>query len=790
MPEEVIIAVGEYLGEQAATAEIGSFLIEYAGAISTISAIASVYTLRDQQRRAENRAKDAANASLRDRYAMVRGAIEQRQIVLGRARVSGPLMFVGSYGTKREHLIFAVALAGHEIDAVEAIYFDDEQVALDADPATASPGTTLNVIGINRREDFSISTASASFTLTSAPAAGTVSATAYYGTDVVPLTVGSISGSTVPVSGARSGQTGKLTVTYQPAPNPYAPSNPTAAADTFVGTGALQTVTLSHTPSAGTINVIDRQGTGDGTIDASIGFTTSGNTVTFTTLAAGDPVTVNYQYSNTKSNARIRCYRGTSTQTADAGLISAFPSMWTSAHKATGIAYLVIELDYDQNAFPGGIPNVSAKIRGDNQCLDPRTGLRSWTDNCALLTRRYAEHPLGAAMTAAQINDAMVIAASNVCDTVTPYVVGSNTYSRALYKGGSVFKADTRASDCLNELTQAMGGRWVFGDGVLRIKPGTYTSPVASLDESWLSSGNAVELQPHRNRPDVINTATATFADEEQDYQELRIPRIDATAYITEDGKALPSDMRLAGVQWTGQAQYIGSCAIRYARQGLTVKLTCNLKAYPLEVFDVVSVSIARYGWVSKAFEVLDSSWTLDGGIELTLKEIDPSIWQIDAGFPAQDPAPNTRLPNPFGVPKISGLSAASGTAQLLKQADGTIVSRILASWTLISEASVNAAGQIEVRYGKASVAPSGWTSIFVPGDATQAYLDNVLDGGLYLIMVRGLAPLATGDWSAPVLHQVIGKTALPVNVAGFAVTPLPAACSSRGPKTPRPTTR
>ena len=77
--------------------------------------------MREQQRKAQGAQKDAYNASLRDRYVMVRGATEPRQLVLGRQRVSGPISFIGAYGTYSEHLVFVVALAAHEIDAVEAI---------------------------------------------------------------------------------------------------------------------------------------------------------------------------------------------------------------------------------------------------------------------------------------------------------------------------------------------------------------------------------------------------------------------------------------------------------------------------------------------------------------------------------------------------------------------------------------------------------------------------------------------------------------------------------------------
>ena len=116
-------------------AAIGTEMVLTAGQIylasQAIVATAAVYTLRENQRRQQNAARDSYNASLRDRYVMTRGATEPRQVVLGRQRVSGPLAYIGSYGTNREHLVFALILAAHEVDAVEHIYFDDERVTLD-----------------------------------------------------------------------------------------------------------------------------------------------------------------------------------------------------------------------------------------------------------------------------------------------------------------------------------------------------------------------------------------------------------------------------------------------------------------------------------------------------------------------------------------------------------------------------------------------------------------------------------------------------------------------------------
>ena len=70
----------------------------------------------------------AAQSQLRAH--VIRSALANRQIVYGRVKVSGPLVFAASSADNNTlHLV--VAIAGHEIDAVEEVYLNDE-LATDA----------------------------------------------------------------------------------------------------------------------------------------------------------------------------------------------------------------------------------------------------------------------------------------------------------------------------------------------------------------------------------------------------------------------------------------------------------------------------------------------------------------------------------------------------------------------------------------------------------------------------------------------------------------------------------
>lgn len=754
MPEEVVLAIGETLLFDAATAEIGATIVTYAATISTVVSIAvaatSFYSSREAQRRAQNDAKNAYNASLRDRYIMARSPLAARQIVLGRARVSGPMFFVGSYGANREHLTFCVALAAHEIDAIEEIYFDDSPVVLDG---------SGNVLGVTLKETFSISTSGATFTINNAAKTGTVTAQAVYGTTIVSLGV-SVAGTSITVSGATSGVLGICEIRYLPDPSPYKP-DPTISASDFItlngaGTGS---VTLAHTPIAGTISVVDSVTDHQNWADLASYVSVVGNVLTVTTApSASVTLPVAYQYTDTSSRARVRKYLGAPGQAADAAMITNFPGVWTSAHTATGVAYLVVELDYDPTAFPAGIPNVSALLRGA-KVYDPRTGLTAWSENPALLMRHHAISPIGGRLSSSMVNDTSVIVAANVCDTSTNYVVNGQTYTRPLYKAGLTAGSTARPQDVMNDLAISMVGKWGFIDGVLRLKAGSYTAPVMTLDETWLHEGQQVHVQPKRARSDVFNVVTAQFADEQQDFQVVQMPRVAPAAYITEDGTELPLDVTMSAVQFTGQAQHVAGCMLRDSRASIVLNVLCNMKAYPLELFDVLNVTLSRFGWVNKTFEVQDINWTLNGGIQLSLKETDATVMAVDGAFSAFDAGKATFLPSPFKVADIAGLTITSGAGVMPANPDGTVSQRMLASWTATTDPGIlGSNGGIEIRYGLADQGEALWTSEIATGNQTQAYLKGVTFNQIYLVKARGFNAIANGKWSAPVRHKVTGN--------------------------------
>ena len=77
-----------------------------------------------------------SDSSLTNRSQMVRSPISARNMVYGRCRVSGTIVYLSTTGNKNEWLHIVVTLAGHEIEEIEEVYFNDELVPLTGNTPT------------------------------------------------------------------------------------------------------------------------------------------------------------------------------------------------------------------------------------------------------------------------------------------------------------------------------------------------------------------------------------------------------------------------------------------------------------------------------------------------------------------------------------------------------------------------------------------------------------------------------------------------------------------------------
>jgi len=362
------------------------------------------------------------------------------------------------------------------------------------------------------------------------------------------------------------------------------------------------------------------------------------------TVTANGTVTSPSKYNG---KIRIKLHLGASDQAADSFLVSE-SAHWTTQHRLRGIAYMYIRLQFDADAFPNGIPQITSTISG-KKVYDPRTSTTAWSDNPALCLRDYLTSSYGIAEDTTNIDDALVISAANVCDQ-TNTDAGTTRYTC-----NGAFTTASTPYDMINSLLTSMDGSMWYAQGEWRMKPAYWTTPVLDLDEDDLRSG--ISVSTRHSRRNNFNTVKGTFRGEESNWQTTDYPEVSNVDSVQADnGQVSVADVDLPFTDNSIEARRIARISLESNRQQLTINAAFGLKTLQLQVGDNIRLTNSRFGWTNKEFQVIAWSFGLTDGLDLqvdmTLRETAESVYdEVDDG--AVYERDNTTLLSPFSVPSV-----------------------------------------------------------------------------------------------------------------------------------------
>jgi hypothetical protein len=328
---------------------------------------------------------------------------------------------------------------------------------------------------------------------------------------------------------------------------------------------------------------------------------------------------------------RIKTYLGTTTQTADPDLVSETSGLtdgqWTTDHRLQNIAYVYVRFQYNQDAFPNGVPALSVKIRG-KKVFDPRTSTTAWSNNPALAIRDYLTSDYGLAQTSGRIDDTLVSTAADICDQTVE--------SENRYTCNGAFITGEAPSDILTDLLSSMGGLLWYGQGKWRIKASAWTAPTVTFDENDLRSG--ISLSTRHSRRDNFNSVKGTFAGDETDWQPTDYPQVSDPAFLAADNNlANVLDFALPFTSSSLTAQRVARIALNRNREQLTFSAAFGMRAFQVQVGDFVNITNTRFGWTEKPFEIVEWNFGLTDGLDLqinmTLREISEGVFTGAPGY-------------------------------------------------------------------------------------------------------------------------------------------------------------
>lgn len=457
------------------------------------------------------------------------------------------------------------------------------------------------------------------------------------------------------------------------------------------------------------------------------------------------------------STVRVVHHLGDPDQAVDATLNALIPAQWTADHRLRGKCYSVVTLDLERTQFQGGPPGITADISGA-LIYDRRNGVTAWSDNPALCIDHWLRSAFGYSVALADVDAASVIAAANACDTTTSFTVGATTTTGRRYTCNGVISADSAKEAVLQDLCESMAG-WASYGGNWRILAGTWVPPVMTLGDDDLA-GPITIIQAGEPSSEIFNGVRGQYVPAGTSVAADFEPYANAT-FVAADGRALWTDVDLPFTNDKARAKNLCRIKTEQSRNGLVIHYPAKLKAWPLQAGDRVAINSAEYGFNGKPFRLTDWGFGLSSPVGLTLQEDDAAAYD-DADAAVADPTPNTDLPNPWVVPELTSLTLASGTAELQKLGDGTIISRVKATWPR-STAPYMDGGRIELSWR--TVGRTAWTIVNAAGDDTEAYLTGVADATV--IIVSAVVVNANGARSAAVSrsHIVLGKTEAPAAV-------------------------
>ena len=120
MIEAFIIFVGQVIMDLGATYAVANAIataVVYASIIAANMAVSRLLA-----------PKMPSMGDLNDRGIMTRSPTSARQIIYGQAKVSGTVVFLATSGVKNEYLHIVVTLAGHEVEEIGDVYFNEDLV--------------------------------------------------------------------------------------------------------------------------------------------------------------------------------------------------------------------------------------------------------------------------------------------------------------------------------------------------------------------------------------------------------------------------------------------------------------------------------------------------------------------------------------------------------------------------------------------------------------------------------------------------------------------------------------
>lgn len=421
-------------------------------------------------------------------------------------------------------------------------------------------------------------------------------------------------------------------------------------------------------------------------------------------------------------NAQYEFHNGRTE--VDPYLLKKAPS-WKEDMIGRGLAWLRLTLRFDQEKFPYGVPNVKSELWG-KEIYDPRTEKTEWSNNGALVILDYYRHYLG--VPDSDIDWDAFKSAADICDETVQTPDGKN---EPRYTLNGAYELEESPASVLEMMHKCIAGEPTYIAGKHGILMQVYNGPaLLTIDESQII--DTVTVTPELSLRDATNAIYGTFVDAEQQYNKTDFEPVVIEEWIEEDGLEIKENMDYRFVTSPYQANRLANLYLRKKRAGRRIQLRMNLDGYAYRPGDVVKLELPSLGISDLEFRIADWKFHPSEGVEITLEEDGPYIYEDLASKPFVRP-PFTKLPT-------GGVAAPINLAFVPLSVTDIVQGYI--SWQNVAS---------DIRYNTVNILQNGKViqSIQVPGERVDI---NGLTRGTYRVEVRAIN--VAGAMSAPAISD------------------------------------
>ncbi|HEJ9488035.1 TPA: DUF1983 domain-containing protein, partial [Proteus mirabilis] len=421
-------------------------------------------------------------------------------------------------------------------------------------------------------------------------------------------------------------------------------------------------------------------------------------------------------------NAQYEFHNGRTE--VDPYLLKKAPS-WKEDMIGRGLAWLRLTLRFDQEKFPYGVPNVKSELWG-KEIYDPRTEKTEWSNNGALVILDYYRHYLG--VPDSDIDWDAFKSAADICDETVQTPDGKN---EPRYTLNGAYELEESPASVLEMMHKCIAGEPTYIAGKHGILMQVYNGPaLLTIDESQII--DTVTVTPELSLRDATNAIYGTFVDAEQQYNKTDFEPVVIEEWIEEDGLEIKENMDYRFVTSPYQANRLANLYLRKKRAGRRIQLRMNLDGYAYRPGDVVKLELPALGISDLEFRIADWKFHPSEGVEITLEEDGPYIYEDLASKPFVRP-PFTKLPT-------GGVAAPINLAFVPLSVTDIVQGYI--SWQNVAS---------DIRYNTVNILQNGKViqSIQVPGERVDI---NGLTRGTYRVEVRAIN--VAGAMSAPAISD------------------------------------